>query len=71
MLLGVLKPVWSTDSNASGVGKHTNQESIPWVARVVSMGAAVRLEVVPDFRGVDLSALPFEDDDERRMDMWR
>lgn len=37
----------------------------------LELGAAGRLEVVPDFGGVDLSALPFEDDDERRMDMWR
>jgi threonine synthase len=34
-------------------------------------GAAGRLEVVPEFGSVDVSALPFGDDDERRTDMWR
>jgi threonine synthase len=37
----------------------------------LELGTAGRLEVVPDFGSVDLSTLPFEDDDERPMDMWR
>jgi threonine synthase len=35
------------------------------------LGAAGRLEVVPDFGSVDLSAILSENDDERRMNMWR
>lgn len=34
-------------------------------------GAAGRLEVAPDLGSVDILALPFEDGDEHRTDMWR